>query len=387
MTHDPIYLDFQATTPLDPRVLEDMLPFFTTHYGNAASTAHDYGQKAALAVETSRERIAQHINGSPLGLVFTSGATESINLALKGLADFYSNSPKNHVITCQTEHPAVLDCFTWLETKGFEVTYLPVNAAGHLNLEQLTDTITDQTLAISIMFANNETGVLHDVASIGTIAKQKGVFFHCDAVQAIGKLPLDVETMGIDLLSFSGHKIYGPKGIGGLWVRRKHPRVRLGLQIHGGGHERGFRSGTLNVPGIVGLSKALDLCLEEQASESKRLENLRQEFLACLYSAQVSVDVNGDLDARLPHNLNLRFTGISAAKLMNACPQLAISRGSACTSAVPSPSRVLLAMGLSAQAASESLRISFGRTTTRSQSLLAAKILVNGVESLKQHAD
>lgn len=373
-----IYLDYQATTPLDPRVLEVMLPFLRQDFGNAASTQHRFGQRAAEAVNRSRTAISQAINGSELGLVFTSGATESINLALKGLADFYTDRPRNHIVTARTEHPAVIDCCQWLEGKGFQVTYLPVNSQGHLDLNQLEQAVTERTQAISIMYANNETGVLHDVGAVGAIAKAKGAFFHCDAVQAIGKEPLDVEALGIDLLSFSGHKIYGPKGIGGLWVRRKNPRVRLGHQIHGGGHQRGFRSGTLNVPGIVGLAHAFQLCLEERDAENRRLLALRSLFLELLSRAGLAYTVNGDLERRLAGNLNLRFHGVSAAKLLNLIPTLAMARGSACTAAVPAPSRVLLAMGLTPDQAQESLRIGFGRMTTEDEVRLAVERLAEG---------
>lgn len=378
----PIYLDYQATTPLDPRVLEKMLPFFTENFGNAASTSHLPGQQAHDAVESARETIAANINGSPLGLVFTSGATESINLALKGVASFYNGQEKNHIITCQTEHPAVLDCCAWLEQNGFQITYLPVNNDGCLDMNLLDNAISARTLLISLMYANNETGVLHDVATIGTLAKTKGVFFHCDAVQALGKEPLDVEALGIDLLSFSAHKIYGPKGIGGLWVRRKNPRVRLNLQMHGGGHERGFRSGTLNVPGIVGLAEALQLCQTTREQEHARLQTLTHLFLARLKSLDVTFQVNGHLKNRLAGSLNLRFPGTSSAALIRLTPQIAAARGSACTSAVPAPSRVLLAMGLSADAANESLRICFGRMTTETEVNLAASFLAEGIKKV-----
>ena len=380
----PIYLDYQATTPLDPRVLATMQPYLAEDFGNAASHAHAYGQRAAEAVAAAREEIAQAINGSPLGLVFTSGATESINLALKGLAEFYGPSPRDHIITCVTEHPAVRDCCVWLETKGFRVTVLPVDSGGHLDLDQVAEAMDDRTLALSVMAANNETGVLHNVAALGALAKEKGVFFHCDAVQALGRVPIDVETMGIDLLSISGHKIYGPKGVGALWLRRKHPRVRLVPQMHGGGHERGFRSGTLNVPAIVGLAHALKLCLAERGTEERRFSALRDHLFEGLTQEGISFELNGDPVKRLACNLNLRFPGVSAARLMAATPQLALSRGSACTSAVPSPSRVLLAMGLDARAAAESLRISLGRMTTAEDLETVLSSLVSGVELARE---
>lgn len=383
----PIYLDYQATTPLDPRVLDAMLPYLTDQFGNAASSSHGFGQHAAKAVNTARERIAANIGGSPLGLVFTSGATESINLALKGIASHYGSEPKNHIITCQTEHPAVMDTCQWLETQGFQLTYMPVQKDGRLDLGELEQAITEQTLALSIMFANNESGVIHDIAAIGALAKTRGVFFHCDGVQAVGKVPLNVETLGIDLLSFSAHKIYGPKGMGALWVRRKQPRVRMGLQMHGGGHERGFRSGTLNVPGIVGLDCALDLCIQHQSEAQAHLFQCRQHFLDALQAQQIAYEINGNMTHRLAGNLNLRFPNISAAKLMQAVPSLALARGSACTSAVPSPSRVLMAMGLSAKQAGESLRISFGRMTTLAEVEKAAKIIIQAIQTMPLSAD
>ena len=377
-----IYLDYQATTPLDPRVLERMMPYLTGNFGNAASTAHDYGAAAAEAVAESRRTLAHRIGGDPLGLVFTSGATESINLALKGLADQYGGN-KRHLITCRTEHPAVLDCAAYLENRGFRVTYLAVDRDGHLDLNALAEAVRADTLAISLMYANNETGVFHPVEAIGRLAKERGVFFHCDGAQAVGKARIDVEEMGIDLLSISAHKMYGPKGVGALYLRRKNPRVRLAPQIHGGGHERGFRSGTLNVPGIVGMAEALRLADDEREQENRRLVNLRNELLAGLRAAGATFHINGDPDRRLAGNLNLRFPGISAAALLKALPELALSRGSACSSAVPSPSPVLLAMGLTAEQAGQSLRIGLGRFTTAADIRLAGELFQRALNELR----
>lgn len=367
-----VYLDYQATTPLDPRVLDVMLPYFCDVFGNAASTSHEPGRMAGRAVARARQQVADLIGADPLSIVFTSGATESINLALKGLA-LHDTGKRRHFISCRAEHPAVLDTCADLETRGYKGTYLIVNEEGHLDLDQIRKAITPNTLFISLMFANNEVGVIHDIAEIGAIAKEKGVFFHCDGAQAVGKEWIDVDSLGIDLLSISGHKFYGPKGVGALYVRRRNPRVRLLPLMHGGGHERTFRSGTLNVPGIVGLGKACELASFLMDDEHERLKELRGMFLEGLKKEDASFVVNGDLDRRLAGNLNIRFPGVPAARMLEALPELSMSMGSACSSAIPSPSKVLLGMGLTPDEAAESMRLSFGRPTTPEEVVYAAK--------------
>ncbi len=366
-----VYLDYQATTPVDERVLETMLPFFSEVYGNAASTNHEPGRNAMRATAAARAQVADLIGADPLSIVFTSGATESINLALKGLAE-YGGDKRRHFISCRSEHPAVLDTCSWLEKKGFRGTWLKVDAEGHLDLDQLREAISEDTLFISLMFANNEIGTIHDIAAIGAIAKEKGVFFHCDGAQAVGNEWIDVDSLGIDLLSISGHKLYAPKGVGALYIRRRNPRVRLAPQIHGGGHERSYRSGTLNVPGIVGLGKACELAAMHMDEESERLKRFRSMFLEKISCAGVDFRINGDMERRLAGNLNIRFPGVSAAQMLEALPELSMSRGSACSSAVSSPSRVLLGLGLSPAEVSESIRLSFGRPTTTEEVIYAA---------------
>jgi len=364
----PIYMDNQATTPMDPRVLEAMLPYFTEKFGNAASRTHPFGWEAEEAVERAREQIARLINAKSKEVIFTSGATESDNLAIKGVVEFYKDKG-NHVITCVTEHNAVLDTCKVLERAGkATVTYLPVDRYGMVDPDAVRNAITDQTVLISIMYANNEIGTIHPVREIGTIAKEKEVLFHCDATQGVGKVPVDVERDGIGLLSMSGHKVYGPKGCGALYVRSKGPRVRLTPQIDGGGHERGMRSGTLNVPGIVGFGKACELCGQELESEAARLIALRTRLYEGLTTRLEEVHLNGHPTQRLPGNLNLSFAYVEGESfLMGLNQEVALSSGSACTSATLEPSHVLKALGIGEELAHASIRFGLGRFNTEEE--------------------
>jgi len=360
----PIYLDNNATTAVDPRVLDAMLPYFLERFGNAASKNHAFGWEAEAAVDSAREQVARLIGASsPREVVFTSGATESDNLAIKGVAEAYREKG-NHIVTCVTEHKAVLDCCKVLEKRGFEISYLPVNAAGFVDLQRLRDALTDRTILISIMAANNEIGILQPTKVIGRLAKERGILFHSDATQAVGKIPLNVEDMGIDLLSLTAHKIYGPKGIGALYVRATKPRVRIIAQIDGGGHERGMRSGTLNVPGIVGLGKAAELAQQEMGAEAERLIALRERLKAGLFAQIEDVRINGDAVQRLPGNLNLSFAYVEGESLMMGLKEIAVSTGSACTSASLEPSYVLKAIGLEDSLAHASIRFGLGRFNT-----------------------
>lgn len=363
MTAKPIYMDYSATTPCDPRVVEKMLPFFSEHFGNAASRNHVFGWTAEAAVEAAREQVAQVIGAQPKEIIWTSGSTESNNLAIKGVAEMY-RSKGNHLITCVTEHKAVLDPFKHLESQGFAVTWLPVDGKGRLDLDALRAAITDQTVLISLMAANNETGTVHPLAEIGRIAKEKGVLFHTDATQAVGKIELDVIAQDIDLLSLSAHKFYGPKGVGALYVRRKNPRVRLTPLLDGGGHERGMRSGTLNVAGIVGMGEAARLAREEFASEVPRLRALRDRLENGIRAAFPEVVVNGDTEHRLPHLTNISFPYVEGESLIMGIKEIAVSSGSACTSASLEPSYVLKSLGLGDELAHSSIRFSLGRFTT-----------------------
>ncbi|MGH7841838.1 MAG: IscS subfamily cysteine desulfurase, partial [Candidatus Binataceae bacterium] len=336
----PIYMDNHATTPLDPRVLEAMIPYFTEKFGNAASRNHSFGWEAEEAVDRARNQIAALINAKPKEIVFTSGATESDNLALKGIAEFYKDKG-HHIITCVTEHKAILDTCRALERAGkASVTYLPVDKYGMVDPDAVRAAITDKTVLISIMYANNEIGTIHPIREIGKIAKEKGVLFHCDAVQAAGKIPVDVERDGIDIASLSAHKIYGPKGIGAMYVRSKGPRVRLTAQMDGGGHERGMRSGTLNVTGIVGLGKACELAQAEMAEEARRLIDLRRRLQAGIFERLEEVSLNGHPTERLPGNLNVSFAYVEGESLLMGVNDVAVSSGSACTSATLEPSYV-----------------------------------------------
>src|SRR5712691_6825940 len=341
----PIYLDYHATTPVDPRVVEAMLPYFTEHFGNAASRNHPFGWEAEEAVEKARKQVADLIGANAKEIVFTSGATESDNLAIKGVAEMYREKG-NHIITCVTEHKAIIDTCKRLEKEGYRVTYLPVQKDGLIRLDDLRGAITDKTILITIMTANNEIGVVQPIAEIGAIAKEKGILFHTDAVQAVGKIPFNVIDLKVDMASMSAHKMYGPKGVGALYVRRRNPRVLLAPIIDGGGHERGMRSGTLNVPGIVGFGKAAEICKQEMATESERLRGLRDYLNDKLHRQLDEVYINGDLLKRLPGNLNMSFAYVEGESLLMGINDIAVSSGSACTSASLEPSYVLKALGV-----------------------------------------
>jgi cysteine desulfurase len=377
----PIYLDNNATTPLDPRVLEAMLPYLTEHFGNAASRNHAFGWAAEEAVDYAREQVAALINGSPKEIVFTSGATESVNLAIKGVFENYA-SQGNHLITANTEHKAVLDTCKHLEKLGAQVTYLPVNQQGLIDLNELEAAITPQTILLSFMYGNNETGVIQPIREISAIARQHGILFMTDATQAVGKIPVDVEADQIDLMTFSGHKMYGPKGVGALYVRRKNPAVKLMAQMDGGGHERGMRSGTLNVPGIVGLGKACELCHLEMASDTERIQKLRDHLETELLQIE-DTQQNGSKNNRLPHVTNLSFKYVEGESLMLSLKDLAVSSGSACTSAAIEPSYILKALGLSDDLAYSSLRFGLSRFTTPEQIEYAISHVRQAVEKLR----
>jgi cysteine desulfurase len=359
----PIYMDYHATTPVDPRVLEAMMPFFTGKFGNAASRNHPFGWEAEEAVEVARKQVADLIGANPKEVIFTSGATESNNLAIKGAAEMYREKG-NHIITCVTEHKAVIDTCKKLEKQGLRVTYLPVQKDGRISLDDLRAAITDKTILITIMTANNEIGVIQPIAEIGAIAKEKGILFHTDGVQAVGKVPFDVTALKVDLVSISGHKIYGPKGVGALYVRRRNPRVLLAEQISGGGHERGMRSGTLNVTGIVGLGKAAELCKQEMVKDTERLRKLRDRLNAELHKGLDEIYINGSMEHRLPHNLNISFAYVEGESLLMGINDVAVSSGSACTSASLEPSYVLKALGAGDDLAHSSIRFGLGRWTT-----------------------
>jgi len=378
----PIYLDYQATTPMDPRVLEAMMPYFTHKFGNSGSRSHAYGWEAEEGTERARAQVAKLIGADEKEVIFTSGATESNNLAIRGVAEFYKDR-KNHIITTVTEHKCVLDTCRHLEQQGFEVTYLPVKQDGLLDLDVLRAAITDKTVLVSVMAVNNEIGVIQPLAEIGRICRENKVFFHTDAAQAAGKIPLDVEALNIDLMSISGHKIYGPKGIGALYVRRK-PRVRLVPMIVGGGQERGFRSGTLPTPLCVGLGEAAEICMKEMESEAKRLKKLQERMLDGLRSRLTDIVVNGDLEHRIPGNLNISFAYVEGESLMMGIKNLAVSSGSACTSASLEPSYVLRALGVEEEMAHTSLRIGLGRFTTEHEIDTAVDELVRHVNKLRE---
>jgi cysteine desulfurase len=360
--NDSIYMDYNATTPVEPRVLEAMLPYFTEVFGNAASVTHGYGAAAHKAVDYARSQVASLINAQPEEIIWTSGATESDNLAIRGVAEMYA-SKGNHIITCTTEHKAVLETCDALQRYGFDVTYLEPDETGQVSAQQVDMAITDQTILITLMAANNEIGTLHPVAQIGKVAKERGVLFHSDATQAVGKEPVDVEAMGIDLMSLSAHKLYGPKGVGALYVRRKDPKVRLAIQMHGGGHERGFRSGTLNVPGIVGLGAAAEIAQAEMAGEAARLRVLRDRLWDGLSQLEF-VRLNGHPTERLCNTLNVAFGYIEGESLILKVPEIAVATGSACTSASLRTSHVLEAIGVEEGWSHGSIRFSLGRYTT-----------------------
>lgn len=362
----PIYMDNHATTPVDPRVVEAMLPYFTVQFGNAASRNHSFGWEAEKAVENARAQIANLIGATAKEIIFTSGATESDNLAIKGVAEMYREKG-DHIITMAIEHKAVLDTCKRLQKHGYQVTYLPVNSEGLIDLDDLRRALTPKTILISIMYANNEIGVLQPIAEIGKIAKEHGVLFHTDATQAVGKIPFDVQQFNVDLASLSAHKMYGPKGVGALYVRRRNPRVQLAPIIDGGGHERGMRSGTLNVPGIVGFGKACEIAAAEMASEAERLRQLRDKLMHGLQSQLDEIYVNGSLEHRLPHNLNMSFAYVEGESLLMGISDVAVSSGSACTSATLEPSYVLKALGVSEDLAHTSIRFGLGRFNTEEE--------------------
>jgi cysteine desulfurase len=379
----PIYFDNHATTPADPRVVEAMLPYFTERFGNSASRNHKYGWEAEEGVEQARARIASLIGATPKEIVFTSGATESNNLAIKGAAHMYRDKG-DHIITAVTEHKAVIDSCKRLEKDGFRVTYLPVRPDGLVDLDQLRDAITDRTTLITIMAANNEIGVLQPLAEIGAIAKERGVLLHTDAVQAVGKVPFDVNTMKVDLASLTAHKIYGPKGVGALFVRRRNPRVLLAPAIDGGGHERGMRSGTLNVPGIVGFGQACEIAKAEMATESLRIQALRDRLNSKLHDGLDELYINGSMAHRLPGNLNISFAYVEGESLLMGINDVAVSSGSACTSASLEPSYVLKALGAGDELAHSSIRFGIGRFNTEEEVDYVAAKLVTVVSKLRE---
>jgi len=376
----PIYMDNHATTPVDPRVLEEMLPFFKEQFGNAASRNHSFGWGADKAVKAGRERVARLIGARPDEIIFTSGATESDNLAIKGVSD--ANREKgNHIVTVVTEHKAVLDSCKRLEQCGFRVTYLPVQHDGLIDLDELAGTVSNDTILVTIMAANNETGVLQPIEEIGKICRERGIVFHTDAAQAAGKVPIDVATQNIDLLSISAHKLYGPKGVGILYVRNG---VMLSPIIDGGGHEHGMRSGTLNVPGIVGLGKACEICAHELGGESRRVADLRDRLREKIMSGLDGVSINGSMEHRLPGNLNLSFTGVDGEELLTGLDEVALSSGAACTSAHIEPSYVLKALRLSDELAQASLRFGIGRFNTEAEVEYVAGRVVETVQQLRE---
>jgi cysteine desulfurase len=378
----PVYLDFHATTPVDPRVLEAMLPYFSGEFGNPASRQHAFGWKAQEAVDRARSEIAALIGASGAEIVFTSGASESNNLAIKGVAQS-CREKGDHLITVATEHKSVLDSFKRLESDGWRVTRLGVDGDGVIRLDELRDALTDKTVLVSVMAANNEIGVVQPLAEIGAIASARGALFHTDAAQAAGKIPIDVNAMGIDLLSLTGHKYYGPKGAGALYIRRKKPRIPLACQIDGGGHEQGFRSGTLNVPGIVGLGRAAAICRNEMVTESARLSALRDRLLEGLRSGIDGVRVNGSLTHRLPHNLHVSIDRVEGESLLMALGDLAVSTGSACSSGSQAPSHVLQAIGAVGESGA-SIRFGLGRPTTDADIDFAIERVTTVVKSLRR---
>jgi len=379
----PIYMDNHATSPLDPRVLDAMMPYLTKTFGNAASRNHSFGWEAEQAVEKARTQIAKLIGATAKEIIFTSGATESNNLAIKGIAEMYRERG-NHIITQVTEHKAVLDTCKRLEKYGYRVTYLPVKADGLVDIEDLKRAMDEKTILVSIMFANNEIGVLQPVAEIGKLCHERNIIFHTDAVQAVGKVPVDVTSMNIDVLSLSGHKIYGPKGVGALYVRRRNPRVQIAAQIDGGGHERGMRSGTLNVPGIVGLGEACEVAGKEMASEASKLGAMRDRLRAKLESQLDYVQVNGSWEHRLPGNLNMSFVYVEGESLLMGINDIAVSSGSACTSATLEPSYVLKALGLGDDVAHSSIRFGLGRFNTEAEVDYVADKLIDVVQKLRE---
>jgi cysteine desulfurase len=379
--HFPVYMDYSATTPIDPRVVDKMLPYLREQFGNAASRSHAYGWAAEEAVEWARSEVAQLVHADPREIVWTSGATESINLALKGAAHFYKDKGK-HIITVKTEHKATLDTCRELEREGYEVTYLDVLPNGMIDIEQLEKAMTPGTIIVSVMFVNNEIGVEQDIPRIGDLCRSRGVIFHVDAAQATGKVEIDLEKLKVDLMSFSAHKTYGPKGIGALFVRRK-PRIRIEAQIHGGGHERGMRSGTLAVHQIVGMGEAFRIARIEMTEENARIRALRDRLLAGLKDIE-EVYVNGDMDHRVPHNLNISFNYVEGESMLMALKDLAISSGSACTSASLEPSYVLRALGRNDELAHSSIRFTLGRFTTEEEVDFTIKLVKEKIAKLRE---
>jgi cysteine desulfurase len=377
-----LYFDYSATTPVDPRVADKMIPYLTEHFGNPASRSHPFGWEAEKAVEEARGHIAALVGADPKEIVFTSGATESNNLAIKGAGHFYSGTKGKHIITVRTEHKAVLDTVREMERQGFEATYLNVKENGLLDLDAFRAAIRPDTVLASVMAVNNEIGVIQDIDAIGKICREKGVIFHVDAAQATGKMPIDLKTLPVDLMSFSAHKTYGPKGIGALYVRRK-PRIRLEAQMHGGGHERGMRSGTLAPHQIVGMGEAFRIAKEEMATENERIRMLRDRLYAGLKDIE-EVHLNGDMDQRVPHNLNVSFNFVEGESLIMAIKDLAVSSGSACTSASLEPSYVLRALGRSDELAHSSIRFSIGRFTTEEEVDYAIKLLHEKIGKLRE---
>jgi cysteine desulfurase len=378
----PIYLDYSATTPVDPRVAEKMIPFLVEKFGNPASRSHSYGWEAEAAVETAREQVAALVNADPKEIVWTSGATESNNLAIKGAANFYAGTKGKHIITVKTEHKAVLDTVREMERQGFEATYLDVQENGLVDLEVFKAAIRPDTVLASVMFVNNEIGVVQPIAQLGEICREKGVIFHVDAAQATGKVDIDLARLKVDLMSFSAHKTYGPKGIGALYVRRK-PRIRLEPQMHGGGHERGFRSGTLATHQIVGMGEAFRIAREEMAAENLRIGALRDRLLAGLSDID-AVYLNGDAHQRVPHNLNMSFAYVEGESMIMAIKDLAVSSGSACTSASLEPSYVLRALGRDDELAHSSIRFTLGRFTVEEEIDYAIKLLHTKIGKLRE---
>ncbi len=379
----PIYMDNHATTPVDPRVIEAMLPYFSEKFGNAASRNHSFGWAGEEAVENARGQVASLINATPKEIIFTSGATESDNLMIKGVAEMYREKG-NHIITQAIEHKAVLDTCKRLEKYGFEVTYLPVQRDGRVNPENVRKAITPKTILITVMYANNEIGVVNPIAEIGKIAKEHGILFAVDGVQAVGKIPVDVQKDNIDLLAISAHKIYGPKGVGALYVRRRNPRVQLSAIIDGGGHERGMRSGTLNVTGIIGLGKACEICQQEMAQEGERLGKLRDRLKNGLMSKLDELFINGSMEHRLPNNLNISFAYVEGESLLMGINDIAVSSGSACTSATLEPSYVLKALGVGEDLAHTSIRFGIGRFNTEEEVDYVTNRLVEVVTKLRE---
>jgi cysteine desulfurase len=379
----PIYMDNHATTPVDPRVVDAMLPYFTERFGNAASRNHSFGWAGEEAVENARVQVASLIGATPKEIIFTSGATESDNLMIKGVAEMYREKG-NHIITQAIEHKAVLDTCKRLEKYGYEVTYLPVQRDGRVDPEDVRKAITPKTILITIMYANNEIGIINPMAEIGKIAKEHGIIFAVDGVQAVGKIPVDVQKDNIDLLSISGHKIYGPKGVGALYVRRRNPRVQLSAIIDGGGHERGMRSGTLNVTGIIGLGKACELAQQEMPEESKRMRALRDRLRAGLEAKLDEVYINGSMEHRLPNNLNMSFAYVEGESLLMGINDVAVSSGSACTSATLEPSYVLKALGVGEDLAHTSIRFGLGRFNTEEEVDYVTDKMVQVVTKLRE---